>query len=75
MSEDQDAAMSEWPVLLFNDIAMSGPVLQLRAMSVTAALLQPGSVLIPVLLLPGLNRQSKALVVSGDHMTVRTILT
>lgn len=45
MSEDQDVAMSEWPTLQFNGIAMSGPELQLRAMSVIAAPLQPGSVL------------------------------
>lgn len=41
--EDQDTAISEWPVLPLNDMTMSGLELQLRVMSVTP--LQPGSVL------------------------------
>lgn len=52
VSEGQDAAMCECPVLLLDDMAISGPKLQLRAMSGSVVLLHPGSVLFPLLLLP-----------------------
>lgn len=51
VSEGQDAVMGECPVQLFDDIATSGPKLQLRARSGSVVQLQPGSVLFPLLLL------------------------
>lgn len=45
-SEDQDTSRLEWPALLLNDMAVSGPDLQLRAMSEFEALLQSGFALL-----------------------------
>ena len=46
MFEGQDACRSEWPALLLNVLVTSRPELQLRVMSGSIILMQPGSVLV-----------------------------